>query len=55
MRKAIGAGTSELQIREMAKQAGGGSLLQSGTERVLQGITTAEEVIEATFTRDFDV
>ena len=55
MRKAIASGASEIQIREMAKQAGGGSLLQSGTERVLQGITTAEEVIEATFTRDFDV
>jgi len=55
MRRAIGSGASELQIREMAQRAGGGSLLQSGTERVLQGITTAEEVIEATFTRDFDV
>ena len=55
MRRALSSGASEIQIREMAQHAGGGSLLQSGTERVLQGITTAEEVLEATFTRDFDV
>ena len=50
MREAINSGVSEMQIRKMAQQAGGGTLLESGVRRMTQGVTTAEEVIKATFT-----
>lgn len=49
MRKAIIAGANELEIRSMAHESGGGSLLESGAQRVLEGITTAEEVLKVTF------
>jgi len=39
------AGDSESQIRASARQKGYGSLLDSGVNKVLQGLTTAEEVI----------
>ncbi len=48
--KAISAGASEMQIRQMACDAGGGSLLESGIQKMMEGITTAEEVLKATFT-----
>jgi len=39
------AGQTESQIRTVARQKGYESLLQDGTKKILQGLTTAEEVI----------
>jgi type IV pilus assembly protein PilB len=39
------AGQSESQIRAVARQKGYESLLYDGVQKVLQGLTTAEEVI----------
>ncbi len=50
IREAIAEGATEMQIRTMACQAGGGSLLRSGVKKMFEGITTAEEVLKATFT-----
>jgi len=55
MRKAILSGANELEIRAMAKDSGGGSLLQSGAQRVIEGITTAEEILKATFTEESEM
>ena len=52
MRKAVMAGVGELKIREMAQQAGGGSLLESGLQVAMQGLTTIEEVLKVTFSGD---
>ncbi len=49
MRQLIASGAAESEIRALAQQAGGGNLLESGAEKILEGVTTAEEVIEATF------
>jgi type II secretory ATPase GspE/PulE/Tfp pilus assembly ATPase PilB-like protein len=49
MRETISNGASEMEVRALAKEAGGGSLLRSGALRVLEGITTPEEVLRATF------
>ena len=49
MRQLIASGAAESEIRALAQQAGGGNLLESGAEKILEGMTTAEEVIEATF------
>jgi len=50
MREAISAQASELDIRELAQEAGGGSLLSSGVNLIKKGVTTFDEVLEATFT-----
>jgi len=44
------ASNTESQIREAARQKGYGGLLESGAGKVLQGLTTAEEVIRIAFT-----
>ena len=44
------AGTSEAQIKAAIRQKGYSGLLESGVNKILQGLTTAEEVMEATFT-----
>ncbi|MHC4119388.1 MAG: GspE/PulE family protein [Planctomycetota bacterium] len=44
------AGNTESQIREAARRKGYGGLLESGVGKVLQGLTTAEEVIRIAFT-----
>ena len=44
------ASNTESQIREAARQKGYGGLLESGVGKVLQGLTTAEEVIRTAFT-----
>jgi type IV pilus assembly protein PilB len=49
MREAVMARATEAEIRSLAREAGGGSLLESGVRRVVQGITNAEEILEATF------
>ncbi len=44
------AGNSEAQIRESSRQKGYGGLLESGVNKALAGLTTAEEVIGVAFT-----
>jgi type IV pilus assembly protein PilB len=51
IRDKISAGTSEAKIREMSRQRGYKGLLGSGVDRMLEGVTTAEEVLGATFTQ----
>ncbi len=46
------AGASESQIRAMSRRKGYGGLLQSGINKILQGLTTAEEVLGVTFAGD---
>jgi len=43
-------GNSETQIREASRQKGYGGLLESGVNKALAGLTTAEEVIGVAFT-----
>jgi len=52
MREAIITGASESQIRAMSRQKGYGGLLESGVSNILQGLTSAEEVLSVTFTED---
>ena len=51
IRDQISIGTSEAKIREMSRQRGYKGLLGSGVDRMLDGMTTAEEVLGATFTQ----
>ena len=44
------AGNSESQIRAASREKGYGGLLESGANKVLQGLTTAEEVVSIAFT-----
>jgi type II secretory ATPase GspE/PulE/Tfp pilus assembly ATPase PilB-like protein len=44
------AGNSEAEIRKSARQKGYGGLLESGVNKALAGLTTAEEVISVAFT-----
>ncbi|MFC1737771.1 GspE/PulE family protein [Planctomycetota bacterium] len=55
MRDKMVAGINELEIRKFARQKGYGGLLESGAGKVLQGLTTAEEVLSTTFAEDIDV
>ena len=48
--KLIIANSSEAQIREASRQKGYGGLLESGVNKALAGLTTAEEVISVAFT-----
>lgn len=49
IREAISTGARESQIRQAARQKGYGGLLESGVIRVLDGRTTAEEVLRVTY------
>ena len=51
IRDKISAGSSEARIREMSRERGYKGLLGSGVDRMLDGVTTAEEVLGATFTQ----
>jgi type IV pilus assembly protein PilB len=44
------ASATESQIREVSRKKGYGGLLDSGVSKVMQGLTTAEEVIRIAFT-----
>jgi len=44
------AGENESQIRTASRKKGYGGLLESGVNKMLQGVTTAEEVISTAFT-----
>ncbi len=52
MRDCVIAGTTEVQLRAMARKKGFGGLLDSGVTKMLQGLTTAEEVLGVTFSED---
>jgi type IV pilus assembly protein PilB len=52
IREKIISGANEMQIRAIARQKGYGGLLESGVSKMLQGLTTAEEVLSVTFTED---
>jgi type IV pilus assembly protein PilB len=52
IREKIVSGASEMQIRAMSRQKGYGGLLESGVSKMLQGLTTAEEVLSVTFTEN---
>jgi len=49
MAEKIVAGQSEAEIRAASRRKGYGGLLESGVIKMLQGLTTAEEVLSATF------
>ncbi len=48
MREALLVGADESKIRAMARQKGYGGLFESAVNKMLQGLTTAEEVLRAT-------
>jgi type IV pilus assembly protein PilB len=52
MREQLVNRASESQIRAVARQKGYGGLLESGVSKILQGLTTAEEVLSVTFTEN---
>jgi len=52
MRELVTKCTPESQLRAMARQKGYGGLLESGILKMLQGLTTAEEVLGVTFSED---
>lgn len=55
IREELLEGASEAQIREMSRQKGYHGLLGSGVDRMLDGLTTAEEVLGAAFTEKIAV
>ena len=55
MREALINGGSESKIRAMSREKGYGGLLESGVSNMLQGLTTAEEVLSVTFAEDIKV
>jgi len=55
MREKIITGADESQIKKLARKKGFGGLIDSGAAKVLQGLTTAEEVLSTTFAEDIDV
>lgn len=52
MREIVTAGGTETQLRTLARKKGYGSLLDSGVNKMLQGLTTPEEVLSVTFSDD---
>jgi len=50
VREQLVAGASESKIREISRRKGYNGLFESGINRVMAGLTTAEEVLSATFT-----
>ncbi|MHC4096428.1 MAG: hypothetical protein ACYSU3_10280 [Planctomycetota bacterium] len=46
---------TESEVRALSRQKGYGGLLDSGVSKMLQGLTTAEEVLRVTFTEDTTV
>jgi len=55
MREKLVAGASEAEIRAMSRHKGYGGLIESGVSKILQGLTTAEDVLGATFTENVKV
>jgi type IV pilus assembly protein PilB len=52
MRDLVTKCVPEAQLRALARQKGYGGLLESGIGKMLQGLTTAEEVLGVTFSED---
>jgi type IV pilus assembly protein PilB len=52
IKEKIISGANEMQIREASHKKGYGGLLESGVSKMLQGLTTAEEVLSVTFSED---
>jgi len=52
MRDLVTAAATEAQLRATARKKGYGGLLESGVMKMLQGLTTAEEVLGVTFSDD---
>lgn len=52
MREKLIGGAGESEIRVMAREKGYGGLFESGAGKMLQGLTTAEEVLRVTFTEN---
>ncbi len=50
IRDAVSSGVSEAKIRQMSRERGYQGLLGSGVDRLLDGLTTTEEVLGAAFT-----
>ena len=55
MRDAIIAGESEAKIRAMARQAGHKDLREDGAARVLEGLTTPEEVLKVSYSDEINL
>ncbi|MHC4770399.1 MAG: GspE/PulE family protein, partial [Planctomycetota bacterium] len=49
IREAIAGGARETQIRSLIREKGYGGLLSSGVNRILDGRTTAEEILRVTY------
>ena len=52
MRDLIIAGANESELRNLARQKEYGGLRESGISKMLQGLTTAEEVLSVTYSED---
>ena len=48
----IAGGGNEAKIRQMSREKGYGGLFESGVSKILQGLTTAEEVLRVTYTEE---
>jgi len=55
MREKLVSGASESQIRALSRQKGYGGLVESGVKKMLAGLTTAEEILSATFMENIKV
>jgi type IV pilus assembly protein PilB len=55
IREALISGGKESKIRALAREKGYGGLLESGVSKILQGLTTAEEVLSVTFTENIRI
>jgi len=52
IRQKVTAGADESQLRATSRQKGYGGLLESGVNKALQGLTTAEEVLRVAYTEN---
>lgn len=52
MREKLVSGASEAEIRAMSRQRNYNGLLESGVSKILQGLTTAEDVLGVAFTEN---
>ncbi|MBL7214940.1 MAG: Flp pilus assembly complex ATPase component TadA [Phycisphaerae bacterium] len=52
IREALATGAKETQIRTMARDKGYGDLFISGISRILNGLTTPEEILRVTYTEN---
>jgi len=55
IQRSIVEGANESQIRELARKNGFGSLMDSGIQKMMDGLTTAEEVLRVSFMEDIGI